>query len=524
MYSFRTFWIDALCMNQADVEERSSQVSIMDQVYTNSERCLIWLGDANETTQPILQALTSISNEYYPQLREATDGFSEEAPNDFKYTTDYFEILFNDCTARDIATFFERAWFSRVWVQQEAILAPKAVCRCGRLEILWRDVYRASRWLVVEWPNIEEESGLDKVFSALDMAWIFAESSLLKLRGVALSTVLNGTRYLEATDVRDKFYGVLGLAEQPKVTQEFMDWFHVDYGKSISSVFTDASLSSFTRQGMLTALEFVDQVRFETRVSDCLFPSWVLRLDRNFEDDTRFNFGADCFCCPLPLDLSLLSSCADHPYVKLKGYEVDRVSRVLVEDSTNSNALALLGRMLDAGAKALAGYERSNTASYLLDCLTTGRQTKFLASLNSEECSQILAMLNKICAAGANEEEGIEVDSETDEKLIDSLSVVYNIARKVCMNRCLFLTSNGNVGLGHPSLQGDDCFTALAGSKYLCILRPYFPPSSGGDDNQGGDRSAYQFVGLAYIPGRMNGEIVDAKHEADEEPEIFKIW
>ena len=305
------------------------------------------------------------------------------------------------------------------------------------------------------------------------MVWVFAESALLKVKGVALSTVLNGARYLEATDARDKFYGILGLAEQPEGTQPFMDWFQVDYEKSISSVFADATLSSFIRQGMLTALDFVEQVRFETRISDQAFPSWVLRLDRNFEDDTRFNFGADCFCCPVPLDLPMLASCANRPYIKLKGYKVNPVSRVLAEDATDSNAtdsnatdsnathsnairsnaLDLLGKMLDAGMKALAGHERKNCAGHLLDCLTTGRQTKFLASLTAEECSQILAMLTRICAAGASEEEGIEVDSETDDKLIDSLTVIYNIARKVCMNRYLFLASDGNIGLGPPSLQ-----------------------------------------------------------------------
>lgn len=74
-------------------------MSIMDQAYANSQRCLIWLGNANETTQLVLRALKVISDGYCPQLHRATDGFSEEAPDDFKYATDYFETLFKDCTA-----------------------------------------------------------------------------------------------------------------------------------------------------------------------------------------------------------------------------------------------------------------------------------------------------------------------------------------------------------------------------------------------------------------------------------------
>jgi hypothetical protein len=35
------FWVDAVCINQEDLEERSDQVNIMNQIYTRAER--VWV-------------------------------------------------------------------------------------------------------------------------------------------------------------------------------------------------------------------------------------------------------------------------------------------------------------------------------------------------------------------------------------------------------------------------------------------------------------------------------------------------
>jgi len=40
----RTLWIDAICINQADVKEKSAQVELMPQIYRSAIRTLIWLG------------------------------------------------------------------------------------------------------------------------------------------------------------------------------------------------------------------------------------------------------------------------------------------------------------------------------------------------------------------------------------------------------------------------------------------------------------------------------------------------
>lgn len=44
----RTFWIDALCINQNDLSERSRQVFRMRDIYSKADRVEVWLGKADE--------------------------------------------------------------------------------------------------------------------------------------------------------------------------------------------------------------------------------------------------------------------------------------------------------------------------------------------------------------------------------------------------------------------------------------------------------------------------------------------
>lgn len=41
-------WIDAICINQADLEERSAQVRIMPQIYSKADCVNVWLGDDSQ--------------------------------------------------------------------------------------------------------------------------------------------------------------------------------------------------------------------------------------------------------------------------------------------------------------------------------------------------------------------------------------------------------------------------------------------------------------------------------------------
>jgi hypothetical protein len=50
-------WIDALCINQDDVNERTQQVRMMGDVYSSAEQVIIWLGPERKNDQSAVDAI-----------------------------------------------------------------------------------------------------------------------------------------------------------------------------------------------------------------------------------------------------------------------------------------------------------------------------------------------------------------------------------------------------------------------------------------------------------------------------------
>ncbi|KAG7291480.1 hypothetical protein NEMBOFW57_001499 [Staphylotrichum longicolle] len=104
------FWVDAICINQEDEAEKSSQVRMMPHIYSQANKTVIWLGTRADGSDEAMDFIHSASS-----LR--TDD-----PN-----IDFDKLV----PSRALTALFSRAWWSRVWVIQEAILSQQAVVVCG---------------------------------------------------------------------------------------------------------------------------------------------------------------------------------------------------------------------------------------------------------------------------------------------------------------------------------------------------------------------------------------------------------
>ncbi|KAF2745989.1 HET-domain-containing protein, partial [Sporormia fimetaria CBS 119925] len=91
--SRRTMWIDQLCINQNDGQEKEFQIPLMSKIYSSCSRTVIWIGEADSQSGYILGS-----------LREE------------KYV-DY----------ADLSYLLSRSWFRRIWIVQEIALAPEAL-------------------------------------------------------------------------------------------------------------------------------------------------------------------------------------------------------------------------------------------------------------------------------------------------------------------------------------------------------------------------------------------------------------
>lgn len=60
----RNFWIDGLCINQDDLEEKSQQVARMGEIYSRATHVLIWLDNLSSTEQNAIAHLGRIGDDY----------------------------------------------------------------------------------------------------------------------------------------------------------------------------------------------------------------------------------------------------------------------------------------------------------------------------------------------------------------------------------------------------------------------------------------------------------------------------
>ncbi|KAG9187215.1 hypothetical protein G6011_05086 [Alternaria panax] len=135
------FWIDALCIDQDNVEEKSMQVPRMGTIYSSAAVVVAWLGENGAEDEKIRDLMslanTLCSRENSPQY-ELDDTMlktlGSDRPSDMVLTLQHL------C---------QRPWFDRVWIVQEmvrsrrpALLAGSYWCHYLHLEAVWIGIYK----------------------------------------------------------------------------------------------------------------------------------------------------------------------------------------------------------------------------------------------------------------------------------------------------------------------------------------------------------------------------------------------
>jgi hypothetical protein len=132
----RLFWIDAICINQADLGERNQQVSMMRTVYASATNVLSWLGggDGSPSTVPsafdfirkIVKAThspTSASMTRRQQLENGSIVRSETTED--RIVVDTIpdpRLTFVLSKSKSVIDFFSLEYWHRVWVVQEVVV------------------------------------------------------------------------------------------------------------------------------------------------------------------------------------------------------------------------------------------------------------------------------------------------------------------------------------------------------------------------------------------------------------------
>jgi hypothetical protein len=260
----RVLWIDAVCINQADLSEKSWQVAMMTDIYKNASRVVVYLGYSDRRESRL--------GEYIPRLLHAKErvdaaicsGITWEAINSNRDLRRSLELP----PSREIhrmqwamQDLLQNPWFQRVWIIQEIALARDAVVISGEWELPWKSLLDAYKWM--DENKLEGIMWCEDQFNDGHRLSRFEKSKANAMREDIRSLLLYHRGTL-ASNPRDHVFAFVGLAEDG-------NQFSVDYSLSPSEILKDTARHILVAQNKLG---FLCSAGLSQR-TDPRLPTWV---------------------------------------------------------------------------------------------------------------------------------------------------------------------------------------------------------------------------------------------------------
>ncbi|KAJ9151464.1 hypothetical protein NKR19_g4931 [Coniochaeta hoffmannii] len=206
-------WVDAVCIAQDNLEEKSAQILRMGDIYQRASSVIIWLGDSLPETGLAIDVLEELKK---IPMRRLDDMQRLSIASD-----DTYEALAirrtTDREWRAFVGFSRRAYFNRVWVVQEAVFARQLTFLCGEFHVSSQTLFDVSKMLILSgWSTqilqlhiSEYPPGTGPQVGAVAVVSQMSED-LQQLRVQPLA-ILSSMRSRQATQALDNVYPLLNL-------------------------------------------------------------------------------------------------------------------------------------------------------------------------------------------------------------------------------------------------------------------------------------------------------------------------
>ena len=218
----RVLWIDAICINQQDEMEKSSQVGQMSKIYSSASRTIVWLGEDSEDKDgefflDCAPAYLTVSHDWMSEHDR-----SGKLPRHSKQLAEIDEAF----VKRLMATFRRRRYFSRRWIVQELFNSQDIICLCGMDAVSWSFLQTAGCYRSKESSTgsfvFQQQAVIPEYLT--DCSPILGDDVGIVLRELCRYSTL------QCQDPRDRIYALLHV----------LGWtdFPTDYTEHYSSVYT----------------------------------------------------------------------------------------------------------------------------------------------------------------------------------------------------------------------------------------------------------------------------------------------
>ncbi|KAF2805103.1 HET-domain-containing protein [Mytilinidion resinicola] len=445
-------WVDAICIDQANVQDRNYQVKQMPKIYSAAQEVVAWLGESRFLGDEAMRLITL-------------------APEDLrKLKRSSVQTVLDDL--------FSRPYWSRVWVVQELASANRSrracTLRCGEKSVTLNQFADFLRRIL-------------RQIKISELQTIMRPRSLLSLSTQDPSkTFLHNlweSSSLLATDARDRIYGIRGIS--PKF---YRDNIEVDYTIDFETLCRKVMALMVKKERSLDVLCY-----FHRYTSEATSPSWL-------RDFSKRNPGIppDMYSCDKgrKANAEIVNR-----ILRTRGVRIGRVAEIRVFNKTTrkdpwawmpKTDLKLkseLSAIQDLAFNALQKHHPYENR--FLEMFAGGKQ-QATEQLGKEYHTRWRNIWDKRIAF----EKGT-VSSDEWERLDESFCSTF--ARLI--GRCVFTTVEGNLGLGPRDMQKNDLVCIIFGCRLPIILRK--------------DGRYYTLIGPAYVDGAMNGKFVQESEKGD---------
>ncbi|KAK4443333.1 heterokaryon incompatibility protein-domain-containing protein [Podospora aff. communis PSN243] len=307
--SSQMIWADALCINQDDIEERSTQVAKMGDIFHSAHEVLVWLGNEDKrralpcafSIAAALSDLCTIVNtwrrnrgkesliqkaRFYQRTPEGGVRVAPQcAPDERSKRFGYNRYWWSE-TLR----LFNLRWFHRVWVIQEVALARSARVLLGEYEISWEVIGLAASILRTNFntllPTVSQKHTRKTlvgfrtgVLNAYFMYRLSRSQSHTERMQPDFHQLLTLTRSFDCKDPRDRIYGLIGLpfsTSDPEKSPLIIP----DYSKSTAEVYLEIATKLIQDSQTLRLLSSIQRPSPRSRPDkhgpfDPNIPSWI---------------------------------------------------------------------------------------------------------------------------------------------------------------------------------------------------------------------------------------------------------
>ncbi|KAK2595337.1 hypothetical protein QQS21_006937 [Conoideocrella luteorostrata] len=259
-----SIWIDAICINQNDREEKSQQLPRMRSIYARAKEVFVWLGPETKNSNLAMWLLKMLSKpddgtKSNPGYIEAMKERESSAPQGrFAEAWTAFDDL------------FALEYWKRLWIIQEIAASTDVIVCCGQKSISWPDLETAFWGKKYVFDMFTKRTDADLTAHPRNTHQLFDfwawKKAIARVEPQSLLRALIDSRRSKASNPRDHVYALLGISSDSSTLVPIPN-----YKLSVEQVYTDLTKAMIQANGNIDII----CLRGRSDARNNNLPSWV---------------------------------------------------------------------------------------------------------------------------------------------------------------------------------------------------------------------------------------------------------